>query len=55
MMDVPRAAAGTTSMRPAIFEEAKPTRTGGACASCRVWRAGLCGALALSLLSWWLS
>jgi hypothetical protein len=55
MMDVPRAAAGTTSMRPAIFEEAKRTRMLRSCASCRVWRAGLCGALALSLLSWWLS
>ena len=55
MMDGPRAAAGTTSMRPAIFEEAKRTLTGRACGSCLVWRAGLCGALALSLLSWWLS
>lgn len=55
MMGGPRAAAGTTSMRPAIFEEAKRTRTGRACGSCRVWRAGLFGALALSLLSWWLS
>jgi hypothetical protein len=55
MMDGPRAAAGTTSMRPAIFEEATPTRMLRGCASCRVWRAGLCGALAISLLSWWLS
>ncbi len=55
MIDGPRTAAEMTSMRPAAFEEATPTRTGRACASCRVWRAGFCGALALSLLLWWLS
>ena len=53
MMDGPRAPAGTTSMRLAIFEEAKRTRTGRAAPAAASGVRGL-RALALSLLSWWL-